>query len=32
MHIANVGTHTKKEVNEFCKAVAEIVKEKKVKY
>ncbi|MFH1311450.1 MAG: alanine--glyoxylate aminotransferase family protein [Nanoarchaeota archaeon] len=32
MHIANVGTHTKKEINEFCDAFAEIVKEKKPEY
>lgn len=32
LHIANVGTHTTKEVGEFCEEVAEIVREKKVEY
>jgi 2-aminoethylphosphonate-pyruvate transaminase len=32
MHIANVGTNTTKEVSEFCDAIAEIVKEKRVQY
>lgn len=32
MHIANVGTHTTKEVSEFCDAVEEIVEKKRVKY
>ncbi len=32
IHIANVGTHTKKDVNEFCDALAEIVKDRKIEY
>ncbi len=32
IHIANVGTHTTKDVDLFCDAVAEIVKERKVEY
>ena len=32
IHIANVGTHTKKEVTEFCEALAEVVEKKKVEY
>ena len=32
LHIANVGTHTTKEVSEFCDAIAEIVKEKRLEY
>ena len=32
IHIANVGTHTLDDVNDFCDVVAEIVREKKVEY
>lgn len=32
MHIGNVGTNTTKEVNGFCDAVSQIVKERKVEY
>ena len=32
LHIANVGTHTTKDVSEFCDVLAEIVKEKKLEY
>lgn len=32
LHIANIGTHTTKEVGEFCDVVGEIVGEKRVEY
>jgi 2-aminoethylphosphonate-pyruvate transaminase len=32
LHIANVGTHTQKDVGEFCDALAEIVRVRKIEY
>ncbi len=32
MHIGNVGTHTTKEVGEFCDAISQIVKERRIEY
>ena len=32
IHIANVGTNTTRDVGEFCDAVAEIVKERRIEY